>query len=103
MTFAGETVSDSANNYRTAIERALNQEQRNRIWFLGALQSQALSVLYCRSSVFLFPSIFENAPYALFEAIAAKLPVIASASGGIKEIIDHNRTGLLFNYDNAGN
>ena len=96
MTFAGETEMGDALCYRQAIERSLTDEQRKRVWFLGPLDRNMLSALYCRSSIFLFPSLFENAPYSLFEAIAAKLPVIASASGGIKEIIHHRENGLLF-------
>lgn len=100
FTFAGETSPGASIDYRYAIERTLNEEQRSRIWFLGALPFNELLLLYCRSSVFLFPSVFENAPYALYEAIASKLPVIASDSGGIKEIIKHNVNGLLFSYTN---
>jgi glycosyltransferase involved in cell wall biosynthesis len=59
-----------------------------------------LAVLYCRSSIFLIPSIFENAPYALLEAMAAKLPVIGADSGGIGEIIRHGENGLLFPKEN---
>jgi glycosyltransferase involved in cell wall biosynthesis len=52
--------------------------------------------LYRNSSLFLFPSLFENSPYALVEAMAAGLPVIATAGSGIGEIITHDDNGLLF-------
>ena len=47
------------------------------------------------ADVFLFPSSNENLPYALLEAGLAGLPVIASDVGGIPEIIDHQKSGLL--------
>lgn len=45
--------------------------------------------------IFLFPSRSEALGYALIEAGFAGLPVIASKVGGIPEIIDDGRTGLL--------
>lgn len=99
VTFAGETELGDAYSYRQAIERTLRDSERKRVWFLGPLPIKKLSALYCRSSCFLFPSLFENAPYGLFEAISARLPVIASDSGGVREIIRHKDTGLLFSPD----
>ena len=47
--------------------------------------------------LFLLPSKKEGMPYALLEAGAAGLPSIASNVGGIPEIIDHQKNGLLIN------
>ena len=43
----------------------------------------------------LFASIKEGLPYAILEAGLAELPVVASRTGGIPEIIVHSETGLL--------
>lgn len=40
---------------------------------------------------------FEGIPQALLEAMICDCPVIGSKSGGIVDIIDHEKTGLLFN------
>ncbi|MCK5695701.1 MAG: glycosyltransferase [Desulfobacula sp.] len=40
---------------------------------------------------------FEGVPQALLEAMICECPVIGSKSGGIVDIIDHEKTGLLFN------
>ena len=45
--------------------------------------------------VFVLPSVKEGFPWALIEAMSAKLPVIATAVGGIPEIIDDRKNGLL--------
>ncbi|MBI4756208.1 MAG: glycosyltransferase [Betaproteobacteria bacterium] len=48
------------------------------------------------------PSIcYENFPRTLVEAYACGLPVIASRSGALEELVDHGRTGLLFSPGSA--
>lgn len=46
-------------------------------------------------SIFLFPSLKEGLPYALMEAGFAGLPVIATTVGGIPEIVDDMKSGIL--------
>jgi len=47
------------------------------------------------ADVLLHPSRVDAFPTALLEAMAASVPVVATAVGGIPEIVDHERTGLL--------
>ncbi|HEX3020146.1 MAG TPA: glycosyltransferase family 4 protein [Chitinispirillaceae bacterium] len=101
LTIAGNSEPGGEHHYRDALEMSLSREERSRVYFSGPLTRKNLSILYCRSSLFLFPSIFENAPYSLFEAITARLPVLASACSGIKEIIKHKENGLLFKPGNV--
>jgi glycosyltransferase involved in cell wall biosynthesis len=64
-----------------------------RVEFLGGrtdilqLMQQADALVLCSKS--------EGLPWVILEAMAVGLPVISSAIGGSKEIIDHGRTGLL--------
>lgn len=47
------------------------------------------------SSVAIFPSIWENFPYAALEAMACGLAVVASDCGGYPEMLQHGKSGLL--------
>lgn len=47
------------------------------------------------ANVFVFPSRTEGTPFALLEAMAYDLPVVAARFGGADELIEHGRTGLL--------
>ncbi len=46
-------------------------------------------------NIFMLPSVKEGLPYALIEAGYASLPVLATAVGGIPEIIDDMKSGVL--------
>jgi L-malate glycosyltransferase len=47
------------------------------------------------STIFAFPSLMEAFPNGVMEAMAAEIPVIASAVGGIPELVEHEQNGLL--------
>ena len=47
------------------------------------------------SDVFSFPSIWEGQGLILFEAFFSKVPIVASDTGGIPDVIKHEETGLL--------
>ncbi|MCB0195309.1 MAG: glycosyltransferase [Anaerolineae bacterium] len=45
--------------------------------------------------IFVQPSLHEGLPNTVLEAMAARLPVVATAVGGTPELVDHGKTGLL--------
>lgn len=67
--------------------------------FLGPTKD-ALQYLYA-SDFMIQPSLEEAMPLAVLEAMVLGVPVAASTAGGIPELVEHNRTGLLFSPNNA--
>jgi glycosyltransferase involved in cell wall biosynthesis len=68
---------------------------KKRIQFLGHCNSQTIAKLRMNSLITVFPSRYENFPVSLLEALATGCPVVATAVGGIKEIIVNEYNGLL--------
>jgi glycosyltransferase involved in cell wall biosynthesis len=64
-----------------------------QVHFLGYRDD--VPALLQQSDVFAFPSFMEASPNAVLEAMAAGLPIVATRVGGIPEVIEHERTGLL--------
>ncbi len=62
---------------------------------LGKLSTPQLLDVLNQTDIFLFPSHSENCPMTLLEAMACGLPVIASAVGGITEIVNQGTEGIL--------
>lgn len=64
--------------------------------YLGKLDTDsALALAYAAADVFVAPSIQENLPNTLVEAIACGTPCVAFNIGGIPEIIEHCQNGYL--------
>lgn len=71
----------------------------DRPWceYLGTLDRHALKTEMSRAMLGILPSFEDNCPMVVLEAAAAGLPFAASAIGGIPDLIEHGKTGLLFN------
>ena len=72
---------------------------REQIAVLGP-RINALDYIYAADALVL-PSRSEVAPLVILEAMALQTPVIATAVGGVAELLEHGRSGLLFAPENA--
>ncbi len=65
--------------------------------FIGYFPDEKLPKLYQAADIFVLPSVYENLPFALLEAMATALPVVTTNVGGIPEVIQDGKNGLMFN------
>jgi glycosyltransferase involved in cell wall biosynthesis len=71
---------------------------RERPWcrFQGFANQPELQTALSRAALLVLPSLEENCPMAVLEAMAAGVPVAAANLGGVPDLIAHNSEGLLF-------
>jgi glycosyltransferase involved in cell wall biosynthesis len=73
-----------------------------RIHFMGRYSNADLESILQNIDVTVVPSRwYENQPYTILESFAYGIPVIATDLGGMTEMIDDGRDGLLFQLNSA--
>ena len=65
------------------------------IEFPGFVEDEKVREIYAESDLFVLPSVSEPFGMVLVEAMAGGLPCIGTDVGGIPEIIEHGRNGLI--------
>jgi len=68
---------------------------RKHVRLLGHVPWQQLADLYRRATVFVMPSFYETFGISVIEAMAFGLPVVATRTGGLPEVVDDGVTGIL--------
>jgi glycosyltransferase involved in cell wall biosynthesis len=68
----------------------------------GAIPAGELNKRINSANAIIFPSLVDNFPYAVLECMAAGKVVLASTSGGHREIINDGENGFLFEVENEG-
>jgi glycosyltransferase involved in cell wall biosynthesis len=86
------------------LRSALEEQARangiaDRVRFLGWRRD--LDTLYAASDVFLLTSRNEGTPVALIESLAAAVPGVSTDVGGVRDVIDSDRVGLLAPFGDA--
>jgi phosphatidyl-myo-inositol dimannoside synthase len=66
-----------------------------RVRFFPELSRAEIAACYSRCDVFALPSTGEGFGFVFLEAMAFGKPVVGAAAGGVKDIIEHEKNGLL--------
>jgi glycosyltransferase involved in cell wall biosynthesis len=69
---------------------------KNNVTILGKLSAAQMKEQYLKASVFVCPSIVENSPNSVGEAMLLGVPIVAARTGGIPSMLDDGRDGILF-------
>jgi glycosyltransferase involved in cell wall biosynthesis len=87
---------------RKSLETMSNQlGLKKNIEFLGFKNNP--TEFYQEIDILIIPSLWEGLSIVALEAMSAEIPIIASNAGGLKEIIEDRKTGLLFEPENSKN
>jgi hypothetical protein len=73
----------------------------HHVFFTGFVDEETLVSIYKASDAAVFPSLYEPFGITALEAMAAKTPVVVSDTGGLSEIVEHDKTGVKVYPDNS--
>ncbi len=79
--------------------KEVKKDRDNVIWIDEMLPKKEVIQLYSHADVFCCPSIYEPFGIINVEAMACETAVVASAVGGIKEVVVDGETGILISLD----
>jgi glycosyltransferase involved in cell wall biosynthesis len=85
------------NDYTRALMQFVDEspQLKRSVRFLGWLSREQLEGLYAIADLMLAPSIFEPFCYSALEAMAAGVPVIATETGGLPEVVSAVGGGMV--------
>ncbi|MFM1873507.1 MAG: hypothetical protein RL398_2929 [Planctomycetota bacterium] len=87
-------------DYIAGLRRSADDDARIR--FADAYAAEEAPAVFAAMDALVVPSVwYENTPFVALEAFAAGVPVIASDLGGLTEVVQHERNGLLFHAGDA--
>jgi glycosyltransferase involved in cell wall biosynthesis len=93
--FVGSDGADSAGrSWRERLVEYVPAADRTRVHFEQVARSELIH-RYHRTGVCALPSVWENFPYALLEAMACGVPVVGTHTGGLPELIEDKVSGLI--------
>lgn len=68
----------------------------NHVRFLGRLNSDKICARYLNTHIFLCPSVIENSPNSVGEAMLLGVPVVSADVGGVHNLMTNNKDGILY-------
>ena len=80
---------------RKEVEKVLEHKEMSHVEFSGWLSNNGVIDFLNDIRLMLLPSTGEGVPNAILEAMACGTPVLATAVGGIPDLITHNETGFI--------
>jgi glycosyltransferase involved in cell wall biosynthesis len=83
-------------------DRSLIESVPLKAHYLGYISGEAnLARVYSAASVYVTPSLEDNLPNTVMEAMACGTPVVGFDTGGIPEMIDHQTNGFVATYKSS--
>ncbi|MFY9570681.1 MAG: glycosyltransferase family 4 protein, partial [Blastocatellia bacterium] len=77
------------------VMRDFPEDIRSRVTSVITANEAENAGVYATTDIFVLPSLFEGTPLTLIEAMMSGMPIVTTATCGMKDVIDDGNTGLL--------
>jgi glycosyltransferase involved in cell wall biosynthesis len=94
LDIVGETALEPT-YYNALVRKVKALGLDGRITFYGTVASKHLGPFYSRADIFTFPSLYEGFGIVLAEAMQAGLPIVATQTGAVHEILREGENALI--------
>lgn len=99
---ANQTLKDKIkiSGYGKYLLQQIKQKKLEKhVKFVGALNADKMCARFLKSHVFLCPSIIENSPNSVGEAMLLGVPVVSADVGGVHNMLTDGKDGILYPVD----
>lgn len=95
-------IVGEGNEKKNLEEQVKKLKLENVVEFCGLIKHRNLPIHYQEADIFVLPSLNEGMSNTMLEALASGLPIIATDTGGTRELIKEGINGLLIKMRNSG-
>ncbi len=93
---AAKLVLAGSGPERAALEKlTANLAIADAVTFTGRMEKECMATLYRSADIMINPSLVDNMPISVLEALASGVSVVSTDVGGIPYLVEHEKTALL--------
>lgn len=89
------TITGSGTELQTLENLVSELGLQDSVIFTGRVNNNEMAELYQNSDVMVNPSLVDNMPISVLEALASGVPVVSTNVGGVPYMVEHGKTALL--------
>lgn len=89
------TLAGSGPERQTLEQLAARLGVAEAVTFTGRVDNEGMAAIYRRADVMVNPSLADNMPISVLEALASGVPVVSTNVGGVPHLVEHEKTAML--------